>query len=88
MVCELHNVGIAMSCLPPVKLMVNIPPIKMVMNGGWFMTLLYQHYMIIKSVFPTFEGNNVYFIGFHPGGRSTGARTHIHLCSFVMLTGI
>ena len=24
--------------------MVGIPPIKMVMNGGWFMTLLYQHY--------------------------------------------
>ena len=25
-----------MSCLPPMKLMVNIPSIKMVMNGGWF----------------------------------------------------
>ena len=24
--------------------MVNIPPIKMVMTGGLFMTLLYQHY--------------------------------------------
>ena len=25
--------------------MVGIPPIKMVMNGGWFMALLYQHYI-------------------------------------------
>ena len=36
------NVGIAMSLAPPIKLMVGIPPIFLVMNGGWFMTLLYQ----------------------------------------------
>ena len=29
-------------------LMVGIPPIKMVMNGEWFMTLLYQHYQRVK----------------------------------------
>ena len=39
------NVGIAMiNDKPPMKLMVGIPPIKMVMTGGWFMTLLYQQY--------------------------------------------
>ena len=27
--------------------MVGIPPIKTVMNGGWFMTLLYQHYTLL-----------------------------------------
>ena len=27
--------------------MVGIPPIKMVMNEGWFMILLYQHYIAI-----------------------------------------
>ena len=32
---------------PPMKLMVGIPPIKMVMNGAWFVTLLYQHYIYI-----------------------------------------
>ena len=30
-----YNVGIAMSLAPPMKLMVEIPPIKMVMTGGW-----------------------------------------------------
>ena len=35
---------VAMSLAPPMKLMVNIPPIEMVITvGGWFMTLLYQH---------------------------------------------
>ena len=29
--------------------MVGIPPVKMVMNGGWFMTLLYQHYRGIEN---------------------------------------
>ena len=24
--------------------MVGMPPIKMMINGGWFMALLYQHY--------------------------------------------
>ena len=33
-----------MSLAPPINLMVGIPPIKMVMNGAWFMALLYQHY--------------------------------------------
>ena len=33
----------AMSLAPPMKLMVNIPPMNMVMNGGWFMALLYPH---------------------------------------------
>ena len=37
------NVGIAIINLP--FLMVGIPPIEMVMNGGWFMKLLYQPYM-------------------------------------------
>ena len=35
---------IAMPCLPPMKLMLGIQAIKMVMNGGWFMTLLYPYY--------------------------------------------
>ena len=43
-----NNVGIAMSLAPPIKLMVGIPPIKMV-NGGWFMALLYQHYKISST---------------------------------------
>ena len=37
------NMGIAMPLAPPIKLMVGIPPTKIVMNGGWFMTLLCQH---------------------------------------------
>ena len=37
-----HHVGIAIYTKPPIKLMLlfiflKIPPIKMVMNGGWFM---------------------------------------------------
>ena len=35
---------VAMSLAPPIKLMVGLYHIKMVMNGGWFMALLYQHY--------------------------------------------
>ena len=30
-----------------------IPPIKMVMNGGWFMTLLYQPVLISTQQFMT-----------------------------------
>ena len=43
-----NDLGIAMSLAPPIKLMVGIPPI-MVMNGGWFMALLYQHYKISST---------------------------------------
>ena len=32
-------------------LMVNMPPIQMVMNGGWLMTLLYQHYCLHVLLF-------------------------------------
>ena len=35
------NVGIAI--INYQFLMVGIPPVKMVMNGGWLLTLLYQH---------------------------------------------
>ena len=33
---------------PPMNFMVGIPPVDMVMNGGWFMILLYQHYPLQK----------------------------------------
>ena len=37
------NVGMSQCHKPPIKLMVNIPPTKVVMNGGWCVKLLYQH---------------------------------------------
>ena len=42
------NVGIAIMNHP--FLMVGIPPIQMVMSGGWFMTLRYQHDPISPSI--------------------------------------
>ena len=37
--------------------MVGIPPIKMVMNGGWFMALLYQHEISCTNIvlYPTLD---------------------------------
>jgi hypothetical protein len=39
----LSTVGKTMPFLPPMTRKVTIPPIKMVMTGGWFMALFYPH---------------------------------------------
>ena len=52
--CRVIDVGIAMSLAPPIKLMVGIPPIKMV-NGGWFIIAI----PTLSNFFSDFRSSNI-----------------------------